>query len=424
MSGRLRQILISLAPGILVAATGVGSGDLITAAFAGSRVGAGLAWAAVVGSVLKWFLNEGLARWQMATETTLLEGWHEQLSKWVRYVFFGYLLIWAFVTGGAMVNACGVAGLALFPIGDDPARAKIIWGVVHSIVGLVFVLLGGFRLFERVMGVCIGVMFVTVLVTAALIIIRRDAAADLASLQFPTDPSGRKWLLGVLGGVGGTVTLLSYGYWIREEGRRGADGVRASRIDLAAGYAMTGLFGVAMILIGSQLSLSGGGDSVALQLAEQLQNAVGTAGPVCRWVFLIGFWGAVFSSLLGVWQSTPYFFTDLILLGRRHTAQERRMIVYDRTTTYRVCLVLISIVPLILLWQPSATIQLAYTVLGAFFMPFLALTLLLLNNSRAIPREFRSGHLTNAALVITLCFFGYQGGLEIYETIVRASTGS
>lgn len=424
MPGRLRQILISLAPGILVAATGVGSGDLITAAFAGSRVGAGLAWAAVVGSVLKWYLNEGLARWQMATDTTLLEGWHEQLGRWVRYGFFGYLLIWAFVTGGAMVNACGVAGLAIVPIGDDPARAKIIWGVVHSIVGMIFVLLGGFKLFERVMGFCIGVMFVTVLLTAVLIVVQHDVAADFVSLQFPTDPSGRKWLLGVLGGVGGTVTLLSYGYWIREERRSGESGMRASRIDLAAGYAMTGLFGVAMILIGSQLTLSGKGDTVALQLAAQLEKAVGTAGPVCRWAFLIGFWGAVFSSLLGVWQSTPYFFTDLVLLGRRHTAEERRAIVYERTTTYRICLVLMSVVPLVLLWQPSTTIQLTYTVLGAFFMPFLALTLLLMNNSRAMPREFRSGLITNAALIITLCFFGYQGGLEIYETIVRASTGS
>ena len=31
-------------------------------------------------------------------------------------------------------------------------------------------------------------------------------------------------------------------------------------------------------------------------------------------IFLIGFWGAVFSSLLGVWQSIPYLFVDFILI--------------------------------------------------------------------------------------------------------------
>jgi hypothetical protein len=36
-------------------------------------------------------------------------------------------------------------------------------------------------------------------------------------------------------------------------------------------------------------------------------------------VFLLGFWGAVFSSVLGVWQSAPYLFADFVAL--RHRAQ-------------------------------------------------------------------------------------------------------
>lgn len=63
-----------VAPGILVAATGVGAGDLIFASFAGSNIGLTIVWAAVVGAGLKWLLTEGLARWQMATDSTLIEG--------------------------------------------------------------------------------------------------------------------------------------------------------------------------------------------------------------------------------------------------------------------------------------------------------------------------------------------------------------
>lgn len=39
-----------LAPGILVAATGVGAGDLLTASFAGSVVGMSILWAAPAGA--------------------------------------------------------------------------------------------------------------------------------------------------------------------------------------------------------------------------------------------------------------------------------------------------------------------------------------------------------------------------------------
>jgi len=53
-------LLSIVGPGILVAATGVGAGDMLTASLGGSAVGVVILWAAVVGAVLKWFLNEGI----------------------------------------------------------------------------------------------------------------------------------------------------------------------------------------------------------------------------------------------------------------------------------------------------------------------------------------------------------------------------
>ena len=46
----------------------------------------------------------------------------------------------------------------------------------------------------------------------------------------------------------------------------------------------------------------------------------GPLGPWGKWAFLVGAWGAVFSSLLGVWQAVPYLFTDLWILLRRREA--------------------------------------------------------------------------------------------------------
>ena len=62
-------------PGILIAATGVGAGDLLTASLGGSAVGLALLWAAAAGAVLKWILNEGIARWQMATALMIRPDW-------------------------------------------------------------------------------------------------------------------------------------------------------------------------------------------------------------------------------------------------------------------------------------------------------------------------------------------------------------
>lgn len=406
-------LLSRLGPGILVAATGVGAGDLMTASFGGSAFGLGILWAAVAGAVLKWFLNEGIARWQMATDTTLLEGWRNHLGWWLQIVFLLYLLVWSLFTGGALVAACGVAGTGILPLGEDPAVSKIIWGVIHSLLGLVLIRVGGFRLFERMMAVCIGVMFVAVVTTAALA--SPDWGGVAAGLAMPRIPEGGSgWVLGLLGGVGGTVTLLSYGYWIREEGREGKAGLRACRLDLLVGYAMTALFGMAMVMIGSRVELAGGGADVAPKLAEQLGDLMGPAG---RWVFLVGFWGAVFSSLLGVWQSVPYLFADFwsMLRGRDRAAGR---IDFAGTRAYRVYQVALAIVPLPLLMISVKQAQLVYSVMGALFMPLLALTLLVLNNRKRLVGEgFRNGIVANAVLAITLIFFGTLGLDKIGEVL-------
>jgi Mn2+/Fe2+ NRAMP family transporter len=412
-SVRRFSFLVVIGPGILIAATGVGAGDLLTASLAGSRHGLALLWAAWVGAVLKWFLNEGIARWQMATGTTVLEGWVGRLGRWIRWVFLAYLLVWTLFTSGALMNACGVAGTGLLPLGDDLRMSKIVWGAVHSIAGLVLVRMGGFRLFERMMSVCIALMFVTVVVTA--ILIRPDWGEVGRSLVTPRIPEGGLgYLLGVLGGVGGTVTLLSYGYWAREVGRRGAAGLRACRIDLAIGYVMTALFGTAMIVIGSRLALERG-PTVALELAGQLEVALGPAG---KWVFLAGFWGAVFSSLLGVWQSVPYLFADFYLLSRGDTDRGPEGVDFTRTRAYRVYLVLIAIVPLPLLWLSLERAQLSYAVLASLFMPLLALTLLMMNTRRGwVGAIFTNGWLSNLALAATLLFFGYAAVRKVVDSI-------
>ncbi|ANM29677.1 iron transporter [Acidobacteria bacterium Mor1] len=408
-SAKKGSILTLLGPGILVAATGVGAGDLINASIGGSELGLTVLWAAWVGALLKWFLNEGIARWQIATETTLLEGWVQKLGRWIQWVFLLYLVAWTFFTGGALVSACGVAGTGLFPLSSDLGNSKILWGILHSLVGAALVLLGGFKLFERMMAFFIAMMFVAVVFTAAMS--SPDWGAMASGLLIPRIPGGDiAWVLGLLGGVGGTVTLMSYGYWIREKGRRGAEGMRTCRLDLTVGYTMTAIFGISMIVIGSKVDLQKG-PTVALELAGQLEAVMGPAG---KWVFLVGFWGAVFSSLLGVWQSIPYLFADFLLLTRgAANAPGSVNADLDATPAYKGYLAFIALAPLPLLWISLKSAQKIYAVMGSFFMPLLALTLLLLNNRRGfVGDEFRNRWASNLALVGTLGLFGYLAAVK------------
>src|ERR671912_2918576 len=81
-------------PGLVVAATGIGSGDVVSASVGGANHGVVLLWAVAVGAFFKFVLNEGIARWQLATGSTLLEGWAEHLPRWVKVYFGIYLVFW------------------------------------------------------------------------------------------------------------------------------------------------------------------------------------------------------------------------------------------------------------------------------------------------------------------------------------------
>jgi Mn2+/Fe2+ NRAMP family transporter len=406
----------SLGPGFVVAATGVGAGDLIAAAVAGNRYGLAVLWVVLAGAVFKWVLNEGVARWQFATGTTIIEGWVERLPSAVSWYFLFYLCLWGFLVAAALSSACGVAASALLPI-----LSVNQWAAIHALAGFVLVLFGRYRAFENVMKFLIAGIFVSVI--ACALFMRPDASGFIRGLLVPAVPAGSgRFLLGAMGGVGGSVTLLCYGYWIRERGWTGEGMRRRSLLDLTTAYALTGLFGIAVIVLAAGIGseLSGSGTSLVLGLADKLGDFLGPSGRLC---FLVGFWCAVFSSLLGVWQGVPYLFADTIqsIARKRGSATAGTSVntaTLGRAPAYRWFLVYMAFPPLLLLvFQRPLAIVVAYAVAGAFFMPFLASVLLIMNNRRDWAGVIRNGWTTNILLVLSLLLFGYLFLTEAWSRV-------
>lgn len=423
------SLLAMIGPGLLIAATGVGAGDLATGAFSGAKLGLAVLWAVLVGAFIKFVLTEGLARWQLATGTTLLEGTARHFGRVTLCVFLAYLCVWSFFVGSALMSACGVAAhgiVAVLNPNADAAHNKIIFGLVHSAAALVLVQIGGYRLFEKMMSVCIAAMFVIVMATA--IAVGPDWAAVAQGLVWPAIPQldgdGVKWTVALMGGVGGTVTVLCYGYWIREEDRSGLGELKTCRIDLGTGYVMTALFGVGMVILGSQLEIdfSKKGATLVVELANQLETSLGAAGPAARYAFLLGAWGAVFSSMLGVWQSVPYLFADCWSLIREPARTEsQRTNISTQSAIYRGSLFAIGTVPALGLFVSFQKVQLAYAVVGAAFMPILAVALIVLNGSaKRVGNKGRNTLVTTIVLIAIVLFFAWTGFTQTAEKVQKA----
>lgn len=289
---------------------------------------------------------------------------------------------------------------------------------------MILVRRGGFRLFEKLMSITIGLMFVTVLIT--LFALKPDFQAILSGLFLPrlapllkNSGEGLIWTIGLLGGVGGTLTIVCYAYWIRELGRTEIDSLKTCRIDLATGYVMTAIFGVAMVVIGHHSGpFSTKGSGLLVELSKTLED---TIGPVAYWVFLIGAWGAVFSSLLGVWQSVPYLFADFwrILATKSDVPTGSPPSTDCESRAYRGYLYGLATIPSLgMLILDFKKAQLIYAVVGALSIPLIALVLLILcGQSRYIGPESRNRFSTNVLLVVILVFFAAAGILNVWSKI-------
>ncbi|QBI55501.1 Nramp family divalent metal transporter [Streptomonospora litoralis] len=399
-----------IGPGIVVAATGVGSGDMVASLVAGERFGYALLWAVVVGCVVKIALAEATGRWHLASGQTIFDGWRG-MGVWTFVFFAPYIVIWGFVYGATAMSATALPLQALFP-----AVPLWVFAVAAGITGLLFVWFNRYPVLERVMTVLVGLLFVTVVGLAVYLV------PDLGSLAGGLVPSTPEdslfYTLGLIGGVGGTITMAAYGFWVNAKGWRSPAWIRMMRLDNRVAYITTGVFVVAMLIVGAELLHTAQiamaeGDEGLITLAEVLRERFGTFVSV---VFLVGFFAAAYSSLLGVWHGVSLMFADFVgnIRGRADRSVEER----ETSWEFRAFLLWLTFpsMLLLLLDRPIALV-IAYGVLGSAFMPFLAFTLMWLLNTRRTPREWRSGILSNTGLAVAGALFLVLCGQEVWNRI-------
>jgi Mn2+/Fe2+ NRAMP family transporter len=396
-----------IGPGIVVAATGVGAGDLVATLIAGGSFGYTLLWAAVIGCLVKISLAEAAGRWHLSTGRTLFDGW-ASLGRWTTWFFAVYVVVWGFVYGAAAMSSSALPLQALFP---DVMNLKW-WGVACGVVGLVFVWFNKYAVFEKVMTVLVGVMFVVTVYLAIRVTPNLGRAVAGLLPVLPDEKDSVLNTLGLIGGVGGTITLAAYGYWVNAKGWTDAKWMKVMRLDNRVAYLTTGVFVVAMLFVGAEMLHSAGvaiasGDQGLVQLSGILEDRYGTATAK---FFLIGFFATSFTSLIGVWHGVSLMFADFVsrLRARAEEASGEKVATGERERSwpFRVYLLWLTFPPVVLLFQGQPfRLVIIYGVLGAAFMPFLALTLIWLLNTSRTPREWRNGHLSNGMLGIAGLLF-------------------
>lgn len=395
MKNQITKLYRFIGPGFMVAAAGIGAGDMVVGIKAGSVHGVSLLWAVIFTAIIKYFLTEGIARWQIATGTSIIYAWTERIAKPFSLAMFVLLIIWSFMVAGALISASGIAGHALFP-----GLSIQFWGIFHSFMALLLVLTGNYNRIENITKVLIMLMFLVVIVSA--IIVKPNLGSLSSSLMPNFNLNSFTLIFAILGGVGGSVTMVSYGYWLKEKKWESAAYFEESKAELKASYIFTALFVTALMIIASSIGDDGkSGTQLILSIADRLNSI---AGNWAKYIFLIGFWGVVFSSVLCVWQGIPYLFADFLnhLMKKENPAD----ISITDSIYYKGFLVFMAVPPVVLVFLNNAVSNIInYALISTIFILFLAITLLIINNKVGWVNEFKNGWFANLILGSSIVVF-------------------
>jgi Mn2+/Fe2+ NRAMP family transporter len=122
-----RDILRNIGPGLIIAASLVGSGELIATTKTGAQAGIFLLWLIILGCVIKVFVQVEIGRHTITHGETILSALNRLPGPRIRVnwiIWYSFVMMAASIGGmGAVVGGVGQALALAFPITGDYSRA-------------------------------------------------------------------------------------------------------------------------------------------------------------------------------------------------------------------------------------------------------------------------------------------------------------
>ncbi|MES1042656.1 Nramp family divalent metal transporter [Peribacillus simplex] len=292
------QTIKSFGPGIIVALSALGAGDLVDSSVAGSHFGYALMWVLILASLVRFVIVNIMARIDMCNVEgkTLLQG-YQSISKWYPYFFFGFAIVLGHIINSYMIKGAGESLTNLLGFGNP-----LLWAIIAAVSSL-FVAGGNvYKRLEIVEKGLLGLMTLTFLIIA--IAVKPDVGAIAAgTVGFELPPGAGMFgaltiVLALVGSVAGSLTNFLYPHAMRDKGWNGPAFKKLQRNDLLFGVFIIIFINLSVWIVGAQLLKPQGIEVKNISdIANALETVMGPAGFV---LFYLGTLGVLYSSIIGI----------------------------------------------------------------------------------------------------------------------------
>jgi Mn2+/Fe2+ NRAMP family transporter len=392
-----------IGPGMILAASIVGSGELIATTTLGAEVGYVALWVILLSCLIKPVVQAEMARYIIASGETGLAGFDRVPGP--RFKVNWIVWAWAVMTlmtllqVGAMYG--GVAAVMNLLIPAIPIKA---WVLLFAAITLALLLGGGYDRIERLAMVKVG-LFTMLTFMAALLLIRMPQyfswSAMLDGLKFKMPGQGFSTAVAVFGITGvGASELFMYPYWCVEKGyarytgrrdgspewnRRARGWIRVMHTDIIATMVIYTIATIAFYLLGAGILHGMGKVPAAKDMIPVLSNIyTQTLGEWSLWLFYLGAIATLYGTIFAATASNSRVYSDMCRLMGMFRAED-----YGARLRFRngfiIALTIIPVLLFLFLESPVKMVK-AGGIAQALMLPVIGIGTLYLRH-RLLPRD-------------------------------------
>ncbi len=427
----LRRALRRLGPGMVLAASIVGSGELIATTTLGAQVGYAALWLVLLSCAVKPVVQAELGRYTIVSGETGLEGLNRVPGPRFRVGWLPWA--WALMVFASLVQVGGMfGGLAqvmnlLLPVVPVP-----LWVLVFVALTLALLLGGGYERVERLALVKVG-FFTVLTVLAALVLTRMPEQFSWARAAEGLRPSlpgsALTTAVAVFGitGVGAT-ELFMYPYWCVEKGYarfvgRREDGdawvarargwIRLMHVDILLSMLVYTIATVAFYFLGAGVLHGMGRVPAARDMIPTLSKLyTQTLGEWALPLFYLGATVTLYGTIFAATAAHSRVYADFCrLLGLFERDDYAKRVSYRRGFV-----VLLSVFPasLFLLFESPVEMVVAGGIVQALLLPIAGVGAIYLHH-RHVPGALRPRRVVTLALWLSTAVMAAAG---VYAVIV------
>ncbi|WP_078670800.1 Nramp family divalent metal transporter [Chitinophaga eiseniae] len=371
--------LQSLGPGLITAALVFGPSKVTIASIMGASYGFSLLWIVVVAIFFMIIFTMMAARVGIATNESLLSTISRKWGRPARIAIgVGVFLVTASFQAG---NSIG-SGITL---AEATHTNKTVWIITCNLAGISILFFRTFyKMLEKIMIALIIMMLFAFIVTMVL---SHPPVAGIASGFVPTMPDGSQQLIiAFMASCFSIVGAIYQSYLVQERKRIRPDVTQTGRETLPGMLILGFMSATLMICAATVLHPAGTRITTATDMAIALEPVFGNAASA---LFLLGLFGASFSSLLGNAALGGTLLGDALGYGGQLSSGMVR--------TFIAVIMLIGAGVAITFGKlPLELIVLAQAV-TIFIVPFIGIALYLVANDAAIMGKMKNNTFTNIA---------------------------